>query len=29
LKPATGQTISYVTPTRSKAQQFFRVMQVP
>jgi hypothetical protein len=25
----TGKAISYVTPTRSNAQQFFRVMQVP
>jgi len=25
----TGQTISYVTPTRSKAQQYFRVVQLP
>jgi hypothetical protein len=27
--PGTGQSISYVTPTRSKAQQFFRVMETP
>jgi len=25
----TGQSISYVTPTRSQAQQFFRVQQLP
>jgi hypothetical protein len=27
--PGTGNTISYVTPTRSNAQQFYRVMHTP
>jgi hypothetical protein len=27
--PGTGSAISYVTPTRTKAQQFYRVSHTP